>query len=145
MKPRVPRQALAEVARLAEAHPLREVCGFVVRREGGAVEVVEIANAAAPERAAAAFEMDPTAQLRLLRRLAAEGGEVLAVFHSHLDAPAAPSARDVAEAFCAGQPLWPGAEHVIAALRGGRTAEVRRYRAVAGRLCPVGGAVRPLG
>ncbi|GEJ57221.1 hypothetical protein AMYX_19620 [Anaeromyxobacter diazotrophicus] len=126
------------MARLAEGQPGREVCGFVVRRGAGAVEVLEVANVAAPDRAAAAFELDPAEELRLLQRLAAEGGEVLAIFHSHLDAPAIPSPSDVAGAFGDGVPLWPGVEHVIVSVRAGRAAEVRRYRAVQGALVPAG-------
>lgn len=124
------------MARLAEGQPSREVCGFVVRRGAGAVEVRELANVAAP--AAAAFELDPAEELRLLEGLASEGGEVLAIFHSHLDAPATPSPSDVAGAFSDGVPLWPGVEHVIVSLRAGRAAEVRRYRAARGALLPVG-------
>jgi [CysO sulfur-carrier protein]-S-L-cysteine hydrolase len=125
------------VARLAEAHPRREVCGFVVRRGSGGVEAIEIPNAAGPERAAGAFAMDAGEQLRTLTRLAREGGEVLAIFHSHLEAPAEPSARDVADAFCGGEPLWPGVEQIVVSVRSGQVAEVRRYRAAGGTLRPV--------
>lgn len=136
MTPGVTRAALARIARLAEAHPEREVCGLVVRR-GGALEVVELENAAPAGRARAAFVLAPAALLRALRGLDAEGGAVVALFHSHLDAPPEPSADDQAAAFCGGEPLWPGVEHVIAAVRPGRATEVRRYRAEGGALRPV--------
>lgn len=141
----LPASVLAEVARLAEASPQREVCGFVLRSAGGALAVVEIPNAAPPARAAAAFELEPAAQLRVLSRAAREGGAVVALFHSHLDAPAAPSAEDVAGAFCDGLPLWPGVEHLIVSLRGGRAAEVRRYRAEGGALRPAASGYAPPG
>ena len=116
------------LARHAESDPAREVCGFLVRRGSGDLEVVPIPNAAEAGEARRAFAMEPAAQLRVLRRLSLEGGEVVAVYHSHLDAPAVPSEEDLAAVLCDGDPVWPGVEHVVVAVRGGRAGDIRRYR-----------------
>jgi len=116
------------LARAAESDPGREVCGFVVRRGNGELEISPVPNAVPPGQAPTTFAMDAAAQLRVLRRLEEEGGEVIAIYHSHLEAPAEPSAADLAGAICEGRAIWPGVEHVVIALRGGRVADIRRYR-----------------
>jgi proteasome lid subunit RPN8/RPN11 len=104
------------------------VCGFVVRRGDGELELAPVPNAAPPGEAAIRFAMDGPAQLRVLLRLEEEGGGVVAVYHSHVEAAAVPSVADLAGAVCAGRPAWPGVEHVIISLRGGRAVDIRRYR-----------------
>jgi proteasome lid subunit RPN8/RPN11 len=127
---------LAGISLLCEADPAREVCGFVVRREG-ALEVVPVPNVADPLHAADplafprtsrdAYRMDPKVQLRLHRELAARGGAIVGVWHSHVEAGARFSAQDRADALVDGSPVLPGAEYLVVSVRGGRTAERRRY------------------
>lgn len=138
-----PPEVIARIAALCEADPGREACGFVVRR-GRALEVVAIRNAADryhaadpaafPRGSRHAFVMDPRDQLRVLRELDAWGGEIVAVWHSHVEARACLSDADRREAFPGGAPAVPGAEHLVLAVRAGRVAEVRRYRLHGGAL-----------
>jgi proteasome lid subunit RPN8/RPN11 len=72
--------------------------------------------------------MDPREQLRLLEALDAEGGAVVAVWHSHVEVGAYFSAKDRADAVVDGVQLVPGAEYLVFGVRGGRVTEVRRYR-----------------
>lgn len=135
---------------LCEADPEREACGFVVRR-GGALEVVPVENvadryhaqdpAAFPRTSRQSYLMDPRAQLRLHRELAASGGEIVAVWHSHVEAGAYFSAKDRADATVDGAPVIPGAEYLVLGLRGGRVAEVRSFRFEGGDFveAPAGG------
>jgi len=125
------------LARAAESDPGREVCGFVVRRSHGELEVTPVPNAVPPGQAPTTFAMDGAAQLRVLRRLEEEGGEVVAIYHSHLEATAEPSAADLAGAVCEGRPVWPGVEHIVIALRGGRVADIRRYRLAGAGFAPL--------
>lgn len=134
-------EVLATVARACEADPEHEACGFVVER-GGALEVVVVPNAADELRAGdpAAFRrgsrdgyvMDPRAQLRVFRQLDATGGRVVAVWHSHVEAGAWFSEEDRAAAVIGGEPVLPGVEHLVFAVRGGRVVERRRYRLTGG-------------
>ena len=125
------------LARAAEGDPGREVCGFVALQRNGELEVVPVPNAAPPGQAPTAFVMDGPAQLRVLRQLQEEGGEVVAIYHSHVESAAVPSAADLAGAAWDGQPVWPGVDHVLIALRAGRAVDIRRYRLTDSAFAPL--------
>lgn len=85
-------------------------------------------NAEAAARARDGFRMDPAALLAALRAWEARGGEVAAVYHSHLDAPPELSRRDRAELTLDGRPTFRGAALVVVSLRAGRAAEAAVHR-----------------
>ena len=130
-------ELLDRLRALCEADPAREACGFVVRR-AGALEVVPIPNVADryhardPERfprtSRDSYLMDPRAQLRVHEELAASGGEIVAVWHSHVEVGAYFSEKDRADAVVDGVQLVPGAEYLVLGVRGGRVDELKRYR-----------------
>ena len=136
-----PPEVVARIVALCEAEPAREACGFVVRR-GRALEVLQIPNAADRFHAADAasfprgsrdsYVMDPREQLRVMRELEAWGGEIVAIWHSHVEAGAYFSEKDRSDALPGGIPAVPGAEHLVLGVRGGRVTEVKRYRLHAG-------------
>jgi proteasome lid subunit RPN8/RPN11 len=129
-------ELLERLVALCEADPEREACGVVVRR-GGALEVVPVENVADayhardpvrfPRTSRTSYLMDPRAQLRLLRALEQDGGEVVAVWHSHVEVGAYFSAKDRADATVDGAPILPGAEYLVLGVRGGKVDEVRRF------------------
>jgi proteasome lid subunit RPN8/RPN11 len=128
---------LARMVALCEAEPEREACGFVVRREG-ALRVEPVPNAADryhaldparfPRTSRDSYLMDPKEQLRIHRELEAWGGEIAAVWHSHVETGAYFSAKDRADATVDGAPAVPGADYLVLGVKGGRVTEVRRYR-----------------
>jgi len=127
---------LSDIARRCEASPEREACGFVVRR-GTSLSVVEVENAADrlhatdpvsyPRSGRHRYVMDPDALLGTFEAIARAGGEVVAVWHSHLDAPAVLSEQDRADAVLDGEPALPGAEYLVVSVRKGRAVEARRF------------------
>jgi [CysO sulfur-carrier protein]-S-L-cysteine hydrolase len=129
-------EVLDRLAAVCEADPEREVCGFVIRR-GGALEIVPIANVAdryhekEPERfprtSRTSYLMDPRAQLRVHESLLDGRGEIVAVWHSHVEVGAYFSEKDRADALVDGEPLLPGAEYLVLGVRGGKVTERRRY------------------
>jgi proteasome lid subunit RPN8/RPN11 len=129
-------EILARIVALCEADPGREVCGFVVRRDG-ALRVEHVPNAADryhaadparfPRTSRDSYLMDPKEQLRVHRRLEAEGGEIAVVWHSHVETGAYFSAKDRADAVVDGTPAVPGAEYLVLGVRGGRVTELRRF------------------
>lgn len=132
-----PPAVVARIAALCEADPAREVCGFVVRR-GTELEVVPVPNvadryhAADPERfprtSRDSYLMDPKTQLRLQREIEAWGGELVTVWHSHVEVGAYFSEKDRADAVLDGVQAVPGAEYLVLGVRGGRVTEARRFR-----------------
>ncbi len=76
--------------------------------------------------------MDPRAQLRLMESLEAEGGAVVAVWHSHVEVGAYFSEKDRADAVVNGEPVLPGVEYLVLGVRGGRVTEAKRYLYEAG-------------
>jgi len=130
-------EVLARIRALSEADPGRETCGFVVRR-GGALEVVPVPNvadryhaadpAAYPRTSRDSYLMEPRALLGALEAIDAGGGELVAVWHSHVEVGAYFSAKDRADALIGAAQALPGAEYLVAGLRGGRVTELRRFR-----------------
>jgi proteasome lid subunit RPN8/RPN11 len=113
------RGALEEHAR-AEAP--NEACGLLVLRDGTAERYVRGRNAAAsPYR----FELEADPDVWFLE----DDGYELAVFHSHLDAPAYPSRTDVENIG-----LWVARPYVILTVR---TGELAAFRIADGRIEPL--------
>jgi len=105
--PAAVRGALEEHARSEEPN---EACGVVVLRDGTAERYEAGRNlAASPYR----FELDVDPAVWFLE----DDGYELAVFHSHLSAPARPSRTDVENIG-----LWEGRPYLILTLRTGALA-----------------------
>jgi proteasome lid subunit RPN8/RPN11 len=129
-------ETVARLVALCEADPEREVCGFLLRRDG-ALHVVPVTNAADryhaadpasfPRTSRDSYLMDPKEQLRVHRELEVGGVAVAAVWHSHVEVGAYFSAKDRADAVVEGVPAVPGAEYLVLGVRGGRVTEVKRF------------------
>jgi proteasome lid subunit RPN8/RPN11 len=105
--PAAVRRALEEHARAEEPN---EACGVVVLQDGTAQRYEAGRNlAASPYR----FELDVDPAVWFLE----DDGYELAVFHSHLSAPARPSRTDVENIG-----LWEGRPYLILSLRTGELA-----------------------
>jgi proteasome lid subunit RPN8/RPN11 len=108
--PAATRRALEEHARREAPN---EACGLLVLRDGVAERYVAGRNAAAsPYR----FELDVAPETWFLE----DDGYELAVFHSHVDAPAYPSRTDVENIG-----LWASRPYVILSLGTGELAAFR--------------------
>jgi proteasome lid subunit RPN8/RPN11 len=114
------------LAALAEADPEREVCGFVVADSRGGQAVFPVRNVAVSAREG--YEVDPAAHLALARRLRAEGGRIVAVYHSHVDGPARLSSTDLEQALDGGAPVLPGVDQAVIGMASGKVLEVRVFR-----------------
>jgi proteasome lid subunit RPN8/RPN11 len=96
-----------------------ECCGMVGGRDGEATEVIRVANSAAsPLR----YEMDPQEQYNALKAIEDDGGELLAIYHSHTKSAAYPSQTDVNQAVA-----WPEQIYVIVSLAEAEAPDVKAY------------------
>jgi [CysO sulfur-carrier protein]-S-L-cysteine hydrolase len=110
----VPDAVRRALAAHAEAEAPNEACGLILFREGVAERYVPGRNAAAsPYRFELEFD-DPEVWF------AEDDGYELAVFHSHLSAPARPSRTDVENIG-----LWEGKPYVIYSVQRGDLAAFR--------------------
>jgi proteasome lid subunit RPN8/RPN11 len=97
-----------------------ECCGMVGGRDGVADKVIRVVNSAAsPLR----YEMDPQGQFDALKEIEGDGGELLAIYHSHTKSAAYPSQTDVNQA-----QNWPEPDYVIISLADADAPDVKSYR-----------------
>jgi len=97
-----------------------ECCGMVGGRDGEATKVIRVANSAAsPLR----YEMDPQEQYNALKAIEDDdGGELLAIYHSHTKSAAYPSQTDVNQAVA-----WPDQIYVIVSLADEDVPDVKAF------------------
>ena len=109
----IPEAIRRELVEHAQAEAPNEACGLLLLRDGVAERYEPGRNAAAsPYR----FELEVDPQIWFLE----DDGYELAVFHSHLTAPARPSRTDVENVG-----LWAGRLYVILSARSGALAPFR--------------------
>lgn len=73
-----------------------EVCGYLAERDGRVVQHYELSNT---DEAADHFSMDPAEQFAVLKEARQKGVKLTAVYHSHPETPARPSAEDIKLAY----------------------------------------------
>jgi proteasome lid subunit RPN8/RPN11 len=118
----VPADVRARLVAHAQAVSPNEACGVIVFQDGVAKRYVEGVNkAASPYR----FELEVDPEVWFLE----DDGYELAVFHSHLSAPARPSRTDVENIG-----LWEGRPYLILSLR---TGDLAAFRIEGGRIADV--------
>lgn len=116
---RIGQDLIDEMVAHARADLPNECCGMVGGRDGAATSVIRVENAAAsPLR----FEMDPQGQYNALKEIEEDGGELLAIYHSHTKSAAYPSQTDVNQAV-----NWPDAIYVIVSLQDADAPDVKAY------------------
>ena len=115
---------LDQIVAQARAEAPNECCGIVGTRDGRAVTLYPVRNAAAsPLR----YEMDPKDQLRVFEALDDAGLDVGAIYHSHTRSAPEPSQTDINLAF------YPDALYVIVGVAG-EDDDVRAWRIVDGQV-----------
>ena len=117
---RLPADMRAAIVDHAMRDAPRECCGIIAGRDGAPIRLYETRNVAAGNRL---YEIDPAQLIDLeFRELPAQGLELVAIYHSHPESPAYPSATDVELAF------WPDAVFLICSLADRERPEIRGFR-----------------
>lgn len=116
---RIAQKLIDEMVAHAQADLPNECCGMVGGIDGEASVVIPVVNSAAsPLR----FEMDPQGQYNALKAIEDDGGEMLAIYHSHTKSAAYPSQTDVNQAV-----NWPDAIYLIVSLEDPDAPDVKGY------------------
>ncbi|MCA9539774.1 MAG: Mov34/MPN/PAD-1 family protein [Myxococcales bacterium] len=111
----LPALSADEAARLrahAEATWPEECCGLIVETPAG----LAVRPGRNLRASSVAFELDAATLIGAARR----GEHIRMVYHSHCDAPAAPSITDLRAMRIAGEPTWPGVDWLVLSVCGGR-------------------------
>jgi [CysO sulfur-carrier protein]-S-L-cysteine hydrolase len=121
---RIARSMLDQIVAQAREEAPNECCGIVGARDGEAVTLYPVRNAAAsPLR----YEMDPRDQLRVFEALDEAELDVGAIYHSHTRSAPEPSQTDINLAF------YPDALYLIVGVAGEED-DVRAWRIVDGQV-----------
>jgi [CysO sulfur-carrier protein]-S-L-cysteine hydrolase len=122
---RIARSMLDQIVAQARAEAPNECCGIIGVRDGRAVTVFPVRNAAAsPLR----YEMDPKDQLAVFEALDDDDLDVGAIYHSHTRSDPLPSQTDINLAF------YPDAVYVILGVKDPDRDDVRAWRIVDGEV-----------
>ncbi|MGN6586408.1 MAG: Mov34/MPN/PAD-1 family protein [Solirubrobacterales bacterium] len=116
---KISQQLIDEMVAHAREDLPNECCGMIGGRDGEAIRIVRVENAAAsPLR----YEMDPQGQYNALKAIEDDGEELVGIYHSHTRSAAYPSQTDVNEAV-----MWPEQVYVIVSLENGDAPDVKGY------------------
>jgi proteasome lid subunit RPN8/RPN11 len=116
---KIPQDLVDEMIAHAREDLPNECCGMVGGRDGEATGVIRVSNAAAsPLR----YEMDSQEQYDALKAIEEDGGELLAIYHSHTKSAAYPSQTDVNLAAA-----WPDQVYLIVSLADPDAPDLKGY------------------
>lgn len=90
---RIPRTIVNQILHHAQQSETEETCGLISGKNGEFRHCHAVANVAGDRRRL--FQMDPKGQIDAMRHIREAGEELMAIYHSHPDAPALPSATDI--------------------------------------------------
>ena len=115
----IPKSVHQEMIDHAKSTYPQEACGFVVGKEGLAKYFLPIENM---DHSTVTYTMDPRQQLKAFKRIAAEGLDLLGIFHSHVASAPDPSQTDRKMAF------YPEVSYLIVSLANMNQPDLRSYR-----------------
>ena len=119
------KKILKEIIGHARRESPLEACGILAGEEGRAGKYYPMRNV---DESKTTFFMEPMEQLKVMKEIRNLNLEMVAIFHSHPETPAYPSARDVELAF------YPETSYAIVSLRDLKKPEVRSFRIDGGKI-----------
>lgn len=129
MEVHIPRPLINQILAQAQDSPTREICGLISGQDQQPTRCYPVSNKATePEHR---FLMDPKQQIDIMRDIRERGEELYAIYHSHPDAPARPSAEDMEQA------AYPEALHLIISMSTTGTLQLNGFQIQATGVTPV--------
>ena len=118
---RIPKTIYDQMLTHAKAEAPMECCGLLAGRNGTVEHIYPMANI---EQSPVRYLIDPKEQFAVFKEMRAREIELLAIYHSHPQTAAYPSATDVRLAY------YPDAVYVILSLQDRARPVVNAYRIV---------------
>ena len=116
MKLEIPTNIFERMVAQAKALAPIEACGILAGKDNKAEKLFEMTNA---DNRSDHFMMEPKEQFAVVEDIRSAGLEMLAIYHSHPETPARPSAEDIRLA------LTPDVIYVIVSLQGANAPAVK--------------------
>ncbi len=121
---KVPESIVYAIYEQAIAEAPLEACGYLAGNDGVVTRCYPMANA---DQSETHFSFDPQEQFRVFKKARAKGLELIAVYHSHPETPARPSAEDIRLAYD------PAIYYVIASLADGQKI-IKSFKIIEGKV-----------
>ena len=118
LKLEIPRDIFERMVEQAKAEAPVEACGILAGSDGRVEKLYTMTNA---HHSRTHYMMEPKEQFTVAKDIRAAGLKMLAIYHSHPDTPARPSAEDIRFA------LTPDVIYVIVSLRDARAPVVKGF------------------
>jgi len=118
LKLEIPTYIFEQIVKQAKAEAPIEACGILAGKDSKVEKCYEMMNA---DKNNDHFLMEPKEQFAVVKDIRASGLEMLAIYHSHPETPARPSAEDIRLA------LTPNVIYVIVSLQDARAAGVKGF------------------
>jgi proteasome lid subunit RPN8/RPN11 len=119
----IPRKLINQILEQAQQSPNKEICGLLsshVNNSKQPVNCYPVANTSTEPNHR--YLMDPRQQIDTFRVMRERGEELYAIYHSHPQSPASPSAEDLRQA------SYPEALHIIISMSTTGTLQLRGFR-----------------
>ena len=120
MKLRVKKRDLQEIVNHCRREYPYEACGILAGRKGMVEKVYPLKNVSKTPQTC--YFVKPEEQWKVFQEMRKLNLEFVGVYHSHINASASPSARDIKLAF------YPEASYLIISLTGGEVAEIKSFK-----------------
>jgi len=121
----IPKDLLEKILHHCRTDFPNEACGILSGKGGRVSRAYAMTNI---EPSPVSYLMDPDEQLSVQKKMREQGEGMTAIYHSHPQSPAYPSAKDVNLAF------YEDAFYLIVSLSEGDIHEVKAYSIVEGRV-----------
>jgi len=108
LKLNIPNHIFERMVEQARSEAPIEACGILAGKEGKVEKIYKMTNT---NRSSDHFMMEPKEQFAVVKDIRSSGLEMLAIYHSHPETPARPSAEDIQLA------LTPDVIYVIISLQ----------------------------
>ena len=118
MKLEIPTNIFERMVAQAKALAPIEACGILAGKDNKAEKLFEMTNA---DNRSDHFMMEPKEQFTVVKNIRSADLEMLAIYHSHPETPARPSAEDIRLA------LTPDVIYVIVSLQGANAPAVKGF------------------
>ena len=118
MELEIPAYVFEQMLEQAKAQAPIEVCGILAGNDGKVEKLYKMTNA---DNSSNHFMMEPKEQFAAVKDIRSAGLEMLAIYHSHPETPARPSAEDIRLA------LTPDVIYVIVSLQGANAPAVKGF------------------